>query len=86
MLVGMSTAARIEELLALPDEDRAEIAGALMDSLDRSTRSDDVELEWERRWAAEAERRLDEYQRGVVQAVSAQEAIAAARARLKSKR
>lgn len=65
------------EALKLPHHERARLAQELIESLDE-------ELETEREWYKEAERRLLEIREGKVDAVSADEVFASAREKLKS--
>jgi putative addiction module component (TIGR02574 family) len=64
----MSTA--IDDLfgqaLVLSDEDRATLAARLLESLDRSKADEGVE----EAWAAEIERRMDDYRAGRAKTVS----------------
>ncbi len=70
-----------ESAMALPDEQRRELAEALLDSLPaRET------LEIEAAWVAEASRRAGELERGEVEALDAEAALAAIRAHLSSRR
>jgi putative addiction module component (TIGR02574 family) len=62
--------------LTLPRRDRARLAQRLLESLDEDS-------EVEQAWAAEVERRLDEHDRGQVQAIPGEEVFAKARARLR---
>ncbi|MEW6486917.1 MAG: addiction module protein [Thermodesulfobacteriota bacterium] len=62
--------------LTLPRCDRARLAQRLLESLDEDS-------EVEQAWAAEVERRLDEHDRGQVQAIPGEEVFAKARARLR---
>jgi len=50
--------------LTLPEEERAELIGALLDSLDR-----EVEEGVEEAWRAEIDRRVRELESGVVQSI-----------------
>lgn len=45
--------------LSLPEKERAELAGRLLESLDELP-----ETEWEAKWVAESERRLEEVRAG----------------------
>jgi putative addiction module component (TIGR02574 family) len=54
----------LRQALTLPDEERAELAASLIDSLD-TTVDDNVEAAWQE----EIARRLDEIQSGKVQGV-----------------
>jgi putative addiction module component (TIGR02574 family) len=54
----------LRQALTLPDEDRAELAASLIDSLD-TTVDDNVEAAWQE----EIARRLDEIQNGKVQGI-----------------
>jgi putative addiction module component (TIGR02574 family) len=60
----------LEKALALPPDERAELADRLLVSLDteRQRRNDDL-------WAEEAENRIDAFERGEIRAVSAKEAF-----------
>lgn len=60
----------LEEALALPGMERAELADRLLTSLDSSPEPRIDEL-----WAQEAEDRLDGFARGEIKAVSAREAF-----------
>ena len=55
----------LKKALALPDHERAELAGSLLDSLD-TTVDDDADAAWQK----EIARRLDEVQSGRVKTVS----------------
>ena len=55
----------LKKALALPDDERAELAGSLLDSLD-TTVDDDADAAWQK----EIARRLDEVQSGRVKTVS----------------
>jgi putative addiction module component (TIGR02574 family) len=57
-------------LLALPMEERARLAERLISSLDET--ADQVDAAWR----AEVERRIDSYERGEVELVDANEALA----------
>lgn len=61
----------LEEALELPPEERAELAERLIWSLDADSQRRIDEL-----WAAEVEARFDEYERGEVEAIPAEQAIA----------
>ena len=63
-----------KEALALPSEDRAQLADRLVESLDAadSNRIDKL-------WAAEATRRRDEVRQGLVQTIPGDEALARVR-------
>ena len=67
--------------MALPDEQRRELAEALLDSLPAREA-----LEIEAAWVAEASRRAGELERGEVEALDAGAVLAAIRARLPSRR
>ena len=75
------TASILEDLeavaLQLPHSDRVRLAESLLASLDE-------EDEILAAWVAEAERRADAYERGEIGAVSLEDALAQARARLPS--
>ena len=61
----------LEEALLLPSTERAQIAEHLLRSLDSST-ADRIDT----LWAAEAEDRIDAFERGEIEAVSAEDAFA----------
>ena len=61
----------LEEALALSPEERAELADRLIASLDAESQRRIDEL-----WAAEVEARFDAYERGEVEAIPAEQAIA----------
>ena len=61
----------LEEALALPPEERAELADRLWSSLDSVSQRRVDQL-----WAEEVEARLDAYDRGEVEAIPAERAIA----------
>ncbi len=70
------TAEELEaEALSLSRSERARLAGRLIASLD-----EDAEIE--QAWIVEAERRLDAYRNGEIEAVSAEEALQEARRRI----
>jgi len=60
----------LEKALALPPEERAELADRLLSSLDeeRHRRIDEL-------WAEEAENRIDAFERGELEAVSVKKAF-----------
>ena len=62
------------EVLDLPTSQRAELAERILVSLDEEARG-----EVDSRWAQEAERRIDEYDRGDVNGIPASEVFAKAR-------
>jgi len=64
----------VEEALALPREERAELVDRLLTSLDVSPDQRIDEL-----WAQEAEDRLDAFEQDEIKAVSAKQAFDAAR-------
>ena len=63
----------IREALALPPEEREHIATVLLDSLPPE--------EWERAWAAEVERRVEDLDAGRTRAIPGEEVFAKLRAR-----
>jgi len=63
----------LEEALSLPPADRAELADRLLTSLDSEPGDRIGTL-----WAAEAEDRLEAFERGEIKAVSAEDAFKAA--------
>lgn len=60
-----------EKALGLGSEERAQLAARLLLSLEEATESDVEKL-----WLDEAERRLDAYHKGAVQAIPASEVFA----------
>ena len=64
----------LEKALALPPEERAELADRLLTSLDRSASRKIDAL-----WAQEVEDRLDAFERGEIKTVSLTEAFGATR-------
>jgi len=66
------------QLLRLPGEERARLARTLLLSLDEES-----DEETERIWAAEAERRFQEIQRGEVTPIPSEEVFREARSRLR---
>lgn len=65
----------LEEALALPPEERAELAERLWTSLEPSSEEQE---RIDRLWAEEVEARLDAYERGEIEAIPAEQAIAEA--------
>lgn len=65
---------------ALSREEKERLVRALIEELDAS--ADGTGKEVARLWAEEARRRFDEYLRGEVQAIPAEEVMAEARSRL----
>ena len=57
----------LEEALALPPEERADLAERLLSSLDPP------QAQVERLWATEAEDRIDAFEQGQIKAISAEE-------------
>jgi putative addiction module component (TIGR02574 family) len=70
-----------QELLSLSEQERAELARDLIRSLDPET-----ELDAERQWAEEIERRAREVLAGAAELVDGDEALARVRARLLDRR
>ena len=66
----------VNETLQLPPDERERLAEALFRSLE-------PDAEWERAWATEAKRRLDEMDSGHVAPIPAEEAMKQARAALR---
>jgi putative addiction module component (TIGR02574 family) len=69
---------RAEELLVaaleLPEEERAEIADRLLDSLpDKEWLWEDADPKWRAAWEAEIRRRIDDVRSGKVQLVDGEE-------------
>lgn len=60
----------LEEALALPEDERAVVAGELLSSLDQVRQS-----ELDALWANEAEARLDAYDRGEITSAPVSDAI-----------
>ncbi|AKJ28463.1 addiction module protein [Caldimonas brevitalea] len=76
----MNSLAKIrDEIRSLTEEERAELALHLLQSLEASAATPDIE----RRWNEEAARRLAEYDRGQGEAIPAEEVHAQALGRLK---
>jgi putative addiction module component (TIGR02574 family) len=69
------------EALELSSRERAALAHRLIASLDDGPEDDPTEVELA--WEAEIKRRLDEYDRGEVRAVSSEDVFAKARALLR---
>jgi putative addiction module component (TIGR02574 family) len=65
------------EVMKLPPEDRAELAQRLIESLEGGDVGD-----YESDWVQEAERRYEQYRKGVVKGKSAEEVFREAKARL----
>jgi putative addiction module component (TIGR02574 family) len=72
----------LQDALALPAEDRARIADALLDSLEPEGGEALAAEEWEAAWSVELERRLRDFDEGRVKPIPFEEAMARARARL----
>lgn len=69
--------------LKLDHKSRASLAGRLLRSLDEEEANFSPE-EWERAWAEEAERRLEELRTGKIKGIPGEEVFARARALLSS--
>jgi putative addiction module component (TIGR02574 family) len=69
----------VDEALNLPTRLRARLAERLIASLDRDPADADAEMQWTK----EAQRRLEELAAGEVEGISAEEALARARAALR---
>jgi hypothetical protein len=69
-------------LLDLPQRQRAELAAALLRSLDIPGEQDIDPEEWERRWGEELDRRIEQVKRGEVQATAADAVFKSMRQRL----
>jgi putative addiction module component (TIGR02574 family) len=67
------------ELSELPQEQRAKLALALVESLEPEDEGDIAEA-----WRVEAERRYEQFKRGEVQAIPGDEVFARIRSRLRS--
>ena len=74
-VVVMSTAARIEELLALPDDERAEIASALVDSIGGPGQPLAPGESWEDAWLPEINRRLQALENGTAKTIPMEEVL-----------
>lgn len=72
-----------QELLSLPEAERARLAHRLMVSLDEDVRADEGV---QAAWLEEVKRRDAEIERGEVQAIPAEEAMRRAHEALKSKK
>jgi putative addiction module component (TIGR02574 family) len=70
-----------QELTELPPEQRAELASFLLASLEPSDEGD-----IEAAWLAEAERRLEEFEAGRMEAIPAEQVLSEARGRLARRR
>jgi putative addiction module component (TIGR02574 family) len=66
------------DAMKLPLRDRIQLARRLVSALD-----DEIEIDTEALWFAEAERRLEELRRGKVQGISAEDSFKSARKALK---
>jgi putative addiction module component (TIGR02574 family) len=65
------------QLLALPGEDRADLALFLLRSLELDGEGEEVEEpEWDRAWGAEATRRMCEMESGKVAGIPAEDVLA----------
>ena len=71
----------LEQALALPREDRARLAAALLESLEPDDGEVLTEAEWEAAWAAEIERRMKEVDEGRARLIPAEEVFAELQAR-----
>ena len=72
-----------KDLMTLPREDRAHIALDLIRSLDKDNEPLS-RLEWEAAWTEEANRRLEEIERGEVELLSHEEVMATLRSALRN--
>ncbi|HEX7843922.1 MAG TPA: addiction module protein [Kofleriaceae bacterium] len=72
----------LQDVLALPREDRARLANALQESLGLDGEQPPGEAEWEAAWATEIERRLGDFDEGRTTAISYEEFKSRMRARL----
>jgi len=68
----------VDEALLLPREDRAELADKLLESLNVPTQK-----EVDRLWAEEAEKRVQEYEEGKIEAIDGKQVFREIRDRLK---
>ena len=73
----MSAKALRAAVLALPEEERADLVDEVVSSLP-------LDVDLERAWAEEADRRLDAWERGEVKGVPAAEVHARVRERLRA--
>jgi putative addiction module component (TIGR02574 family) len=72
----------LREALALPREDRARVAGALLESVQPEAAETLAEAEWEAAWTVEIARRLRDLDEGRATSISLEEFRARMRARL----
>ena len=79
----MTTKQIVAAALKLPSKKRADLASQLIRSLDKEEENLSRE-EWERLWADEAERRLEELRQGKAKEIPAEEVFARAREILSS--
>ena len=70
-----------EDLLKLPSSSRAELAERLLESIEDFTTPD-----IEQAWKVEVEKRINEYESGIVQGLPAKEVLKAAREKLNETR
>ena len=75
------TKERLEELLALPEQERMQIANALLDSLDEESAPD-----WEEAWATELVKRVEGARSGEREGIDSETAHARVLERLRSVR
>lgn len=76
----------LDQALALPEAERAELAAHLLRSLDPDDEPALTDDEWREAWATEIERRLGEVRSGEVQLIDGDEAVRRIRARLAARR
>jgi putative addiction module component (TIGR02574 family) len=72
----------LRDALALPREERARLANALQESLERGGDEAASDAEWEAAWSAELERRLRDFDEGRATAISYEEFKSRMRARV----
>ena len=81
----MSQPKLLDDLLALPVNERAELAYALMESIGAPGKPMGPEESWDEVWGGEVERRLQQVRDGVVETIDFDEAMDAIEQRLKAK-
>ena len=76
----------VEAVLHLPRQERAEVATAVLRSLDDDLPEPVGPEEWEQAWSDEIRQRIDQLDRGEVSTIPAHQVFADLRARLAEKR
>jgi putative addiction module component (TIGR02574 family) len=72
----------LEEAMALPEAQRAELAALLLRSLEPDDEPELSDDEWQQAWSAEIERRLRSIDDGSAKAVDGDEVLRSIRARI----